>query len=103
MRDKYAITFDGKNWNLTDASNVINTLRDDKQIFLENKFEEFYDSLEKTTQKKFKKFLAEKDSDIVINRYKESIRLLLYNKRGIVINTKDKLDKLIKDKINCLT
>ena len=49
MRDKYAITFDGKNWNLTDASNVINTLRDDKQIFLENKFEEFYDSLEKTT------------------------------------------------------
>src|SRR4029078_4997121 len=95
MRDKYAITYDGKNWNLTDANDVINTLRDDKQIFLENKFEEFYDSLEKTTQKKFKKFLAEKDTDIVINRYKESIRLLLYNKRGIVIKTKDKIEKRI--------
>ena len=89
MRDKYAITYDGSNWNLNDANDVINTLRDDKQIFLENKFEEFYDSLDKITQKKFKKFLQEKDSDVIVARYKESIRLLLYNKRNIVKKTKN--------------
>lgn len=95
MRDKYAVTYDGINWNLTDANEVINTLRDDKQIYLENKFEEFYDLLDKTTQKKFNKFIAERDSDLVINRYKESIRLILYNKRGIVIKTKNNQIKKI--------
>lgn len=95
MRDKYAITYDGINWNLTEANEVINTLKDDKQIFLENKFEEFYDSLNKTTQNKFKKFLGEKDSDILVERYKDSIRLLLYNKRGIIIKTKNKLENNI--------
>ncbi len=93
MRDKYAIIYDGEKWNLRDASEVINTLRDDKQTFLENKFEAFYDSLDEITCKKFGKFLAEKDSDAVAERYKQSLRLLLYNNRGIVITSKKKLEE----------
>ena len=89
MQNKYAIVYDGNNWKLEDAIEVINTLRDDSRIFLENKFDEFYDSLDEETKKKFGRFLSEADSNIVIDRYKNDVRLLLYNKRGIVINTRN--------------
>jgi hypothetical protein len=57
-----------------------------------SKFEDFYDSLDNQTKIKFKRFLSEADTDEVRNRYKESLRLLLYNKKGIVIETKNKFD-----------
>lgn len=89
MQNKYAIVYDGNNWKLENAIEVINTLRDDSRVFLENKFDEFYDSLDDETKKKFGRFLSEADSDTVIDRYKNDLRLLLYNKRGIVINTRN--------------
>jgi hypothetical protein len=89
MQNKYAIVYDGNNWKLEDAIEVINALRDDSRVFLENKFDEFYDSLDEETKKKFGRFLSEADTNIVINRYKNDLRLLLYNKRGIVINTRN--------------
>ncbi len=100
MRDKHAITYDGKKWNLTEATEVLKTIREDKQTFLENKFEAFYDSLDELTRKKFNKFLAEKDSDEMAERYKESLRLLLYNNRGMVVATKKKLEMITKNKLN---
>ena len=93
LRSKYAIIYDGNNWKLEDAIEVINILRDDKRVFLENKFEDFYDSLDEDTKKKFHRFLLEADSDIVINRYKNDIRLLLYNKKGVVLDTRNKMEK----------
>ena len=75
---------------------VIETLRDNKRIFLERKFEDFYDSLDEQTKIKFKRFLNEADTDIVINRYKESLKKLLYNKKQMVINRRKQKDNEIK-------
>lgn len=88
MRAKYAIVYDGNNWKLKDAIDVIEELRDSKKSYLETKFDSFYESLDSETKKKFERFLSEAETDTVINRYKESLRLLLYNKKDIVIKTK---------------
>ena len=96
LRDKYAIVFDGSNWQVKDIALVIETLRDNKRDFLERKFEDFYDSLDEQTKIKFKRFLNEADTDIVINRYKESLKKLLYNKKQMVINRRKQQENEIK-------
>jgi hypothetical protein len=92
-RDKYSITFDGTKWNLVETIDVVNTLRDNSQCYLEDKFEFYYDSLEEPTIIKFKNFLAHKDTDELAKRYKETIKLLLYNNRDMVIALRDLQEK----------
>lgn len=99
LRGKYAIIYDGENWILKKIDDVIEELKDNKRTYLENKFEDFYDSLCDNTKKKFERFLLEVDTDVVISRYKESLTLLLYNKKGIILDTRKKFDtqnKLLK-------
>ena len=97
LRDKYAIVYDGNNWQVKDSIDVIETLRDNKRIYLERKFEDFYDSLDEQTKIKFKRFLNEADTDVVINRYKESLKKLLYNKKEMVINRRKLKENEIKN------
>ena len=54
-------------------------LKDNKQDFLQSKFEDLFDTLTEVTKKKFSKFLSEKDKPEVIVRCKEDIKLILYN------------------------
>lgn len=90
MRDCYANVFDGKEQKLEETSDVIKTLRGDKQLFLENKFKEFSDEddLDETTKKRFNKFLAEADTTTIKKRYNKALKLMLYNERNIIIDTK---------------
>lgn len=99
MRGKYAIVFDGSNWKLENSIDVIEKLTENKKDFLESKFDDFYESLNEETKTKFGRFLLEADTDVVKNRYKESLRLLLYNKKGVVIETRNKFDSKNKIKL----
>lgn len=92
MRDKYSLIYDGNQWKLSETEDIINTLKEDKKLFLENKFEEFYDKLDEKTKTKFNNFLSEAETDKVLNKLKNDIKLLLYNKRGIILETKKKLN-----------
>ena len=100
LRDKYAIVFDGDNWKRENTVDVIETLTENNTDYLERKFEDFYDLLNEQTKKKFKKFLNEQDSAIVKKRYNGTLKLILYNKKDTVINTRTKFDK--QNKLNML-
>ena len=39
MRSKYTMTYNGNKWNLSNQSAIISQLFDDKNIFLEDKYE----------------------------------------------------------------
>ena len=93
MKDMYAMTFDGECWNLIEKSEIIDQLFDDKKLFLEEKFDQFFNSLEDITKKKFKRFLDQQEEDEVKNNIKKDIKLMLYNKRKIPIETRKKLDQ----------
>ncbi len=77
---------------------VINQLFDDKQCFLINNYKDLKESLTNSARRKFERFLAETDDDI-IKGLKNDIKMLLYNKQKIPLNTKK---KLIKNAINKL-
>lgn len=94
MRSAHAIIFDGKTWKLEDTNIVIDTLKDDSRDFLEEKFEEFYDSLNDSTKRKFQRFLNEADTNVVSSRYKNELKKLLYNNKDTVIKTKEINNKI---------
>lgn len=103
VRGKYATIYDGSEWILKNMEDVLDVLKDNGRDFLENKFDEFYDSLCEDTKRKFGRYISEADTDVVKARYRESLILLLYNKKGIVLKTKKKIvqengnNKLLKN------
>lgn len=96
-RDRYSITFDGVKWNLVETIDVVNTLTDSSQSYLENRFEDLCDSLGDQAQKKFRNFLSKKDSEELAKRYKETIKLLLYNNREMVMQTRSLQEKQARE------
>jgi DNA-directed RNA polymerase subunit RPC12/RpoP len=88
FRGKHAFAHDGLSWKLVEIADVVEKLRDDKKDYLELKYDEYRNSLDMITKKRFDKFLDEKDTDVVINKQKEDIKLLLYNNANLVSNPK---------------
>ena len=99
VKDKYAMIFDGKEWNLTTKVELIETIYDDKKSYIEDNMDEFVMSLSKSKIDALKRWLDTDDSDIKISKIKDNIKLLLYNKRNIVIDKQHKnMDKTQKNK-----
>ena len=51
----------------------------------------YYLSADEFTIRKFNRFLDQKDDDAIINSIKKDLKLMMYNKRKIVENTKNQL------------
>ena len=59
---------------------------DDKEFIIEEKIEDWKEKGKKYGEAytKFEKYMEKKENDIVLNKIKEEIKLILYNKRGMV-------------------
>lgn len=90
MRGNYAMIFDGEQWSLKDKKQVIDQLYNDKEDFLVEKYKELERTLNEQTQRKFKRFM-ESSNDEEVKSLKKDIKLILYNKRHIPIDTKKKV------------
>jgi hypothetical protein len=100
MRDNYVLIYDGKEWQLKDRDLIINDMLDNGSFILEEKFEKLLNQLDEFTVKKFRRFLSLKDENRVIINIKNDLKLLLYNKRKMTEETKNKVaNKLIENKI----
>lgn len=95
VKDKYAMMFDGKDWNLTMKDDLINKIYDDKKNYIEENLDEFIDTLSASRKKALERWLATDDDDDRINKVKNEIKLLLYNKRNLIV---DKQDDIIESK-----
>ena len=87
IKDKYAMMFDGKDWNLTMKDKLINKIYDDKKNYIEENIDEFIDSLSASRKKALERWLVSDDDDERINKVKNEIKLLLYNKRNLIVDT----------------
>jgi hypothetical protein len=82
IKNKYVMAWNGKEWNLRDRNNIIDDMYDDNSNILLEKMEELDEGENKF--KKFKRFINQCENDIVKDRVKEEIKLLLYNKKNSV-------------------
>jgi len=87
IKDKYAMMYDGVNWTLTMKDELINRIYDDKKNYIEENFDEFIESLTVSRKNALERWLNLGDDDDKINEIKEQLKLLLYNKRKISIDT----------------
>ena len=89
VKDKYAMMFDGKDWNLTMKDILINKIYDDKKNYIEENLDEFIDSLSMSRKKALERWLTTDDDDEKISKLKNEIKLLLYNKRDLILNKQE--------------
>lgn len=96
MKDKYAMIYDGKDWNLTMKDNLINKIYDDKKNYIEENIDDFVDSLSVSRKNALERWLVMDEEDEKIHTVKNEIKLLLYNKRNVIIDKQE-------DKVNVAT
>jgi hypothetical protein len=79
IKEKYILVYDGANWNLANKKDELDRLYEEKEMMLE----EWLDSNpDEELKKKFMKYLDNKDNDECLNRIKEEIKLMMYNKQN---------------------
>jgi hypothetical protein len=93
VKDKYAMMFDGKDWNLTTKEDLINKIYDDKKNYIEENMDEYIGSMSISRKRALERWLETDDTDDRILQIKEQIKLLLYNKREVPLKT----NAMIKD------
>jgi len=81
IKEKYIMVYDGANWNVANRKDELDRLYEEKEMMLE----EWLDSNpDEELKKKFMKYLDNKDNDECLNRIKEEIKLMLYNKQKML-------------------
>ena len=91
MRDNHVLIYDGFEWQLKERDDLLQEIVYNKTDILNKKFDELVDRLDEFTIRKFNRFLDKKDDDAIINSIKKDLKLMMYNKRKIVENTKNQL------------
>ena len=85
MKNKYAMAYDGTNWELVMKEDLIDQMYDKKRNYIEENMDEFLDSLTKSQTDALYRWLATDDDHDYVRKVKNSIKLMLYNKRKMVI------------------
>jgi hypothetical protein len=97
VKDKYAMMFDGNDWNLTMKDELIDKIYDDKKNYIEENMDVFLNSLTLSRIRALERWLGTNDDDKRINKIKNDIKLLLYNKRNIIIDKRE--EKVTEEKL----
>ena len=67
---------------------LIDKLYDEKRDYIEENLDEFIQSLTKSQKKALDRWMDMDDDHVKIKEIKDKIKLLLYNKRNIPLNSK---------------
>lgn len=85
------MVYDGSKWDTKNRDDLIDQLIDSKQGLIEEKIENWIEDGRKypAIMKKFERYIQKKENDIVIDKIKEEIKLMLFNNRSLI--KKDKI------------
>jgi hypothetical protein len=91
-KDNYALIFSDNKWK------ILRKLIFDSRDLLETEFDEFKVSELKNKMELFQEYLNNVEEDTIMNGLKETIKLLLYNEKDMVIEFKRKITNGITEK-----
>jgi hypothetical protein len=101
MKDKYGMVYKEGIWELIDKQELIDKMYNDKKYYIEDNADTFYESMTKSQKNALRRWLLIDDADAdadadKIKSIKDRMKLLLYNKRSIPIDTKNTTRLAIK-------
>ena len=88
MKTKYAMIYNGNNWEMVTKDYLIQKLYNDKRYYIEDNLDTFYNSLLPSQQRALHRWLNMDEDSPENMKIKEDIKLLLYNKRGEAMKIK---------------
>jgi len=103
IKEKYVLIYTGIEWEIRNSDEILDEIVNYKIEELEEKFDEIMEQLPIKVRTKFTKFLNKKEEDDMINTIKENLRILLYNKRHIPVNTRKKIKEVNQKNYKKLT
>ena len=80
------MVYDGGKWDTFNRDEIINNMIDDKQGLIEERIENWIEEGTKypAIMRKFERYLEKKENNVVIDRIKEEIKLMLFNNRQLI-------------------
>lgn len=91
LKNKYAMMYEDNKWKAITKTELIDKIYEDKKNYVEDNLNVFYNSLTQSQKNSLKRWTdINNDDDKRIIKIKEEIKLLLFNKKDIPINTKIK-------------
>ena len=83
IKGKYVMIYKDNTWQISDKKRQIDDLYDNNEMLLENWYDEYKEKYPNIILS-FKRYLKNRDEDVVLNRIKDEILLMLYNKRKMI-------------------
>ena len=93
INERHAMVFKDDKWRLIHKNDLVDDLHDQKKAFIEDNYDEFYNSLDVHKKKSFERWLNADDKDLGILNTKESLKNLLYEEKDMVMNYKKECRK----------
>ena len=95
LQNKYIMIYNGDKWEIKNQDAIIDNLIDKNEQILTHKIEEWIINGIKypTIRKKVKRYIDQKENDVIKNTIKEDIKLLLFNNKDLIKNYKDLIKK----------
>lgn len=88
INEKYGMIFKDNSWQLIDKDELADDIHDQKKAFVEDNFEEFYNSLDEHKKKSLMRWMDAEDDSLPIKNTKESIKNLLFENKDMVLDYK---------------
>ena len=86
LKNGYIMVYNGENWDTQSREEVIEDMINDKECLIQDKVEDWLENAINypIIMKKFERYLEKKEKNVVLNKIKEEIRLILFNNRNLV-------------------
>ena len=86
LKNGYIMVYDGIKWDTKNREEIITDMIDEKQGLIEERIENWIEEGTKypAIMKKFERYIDKKENDVVIDKIKEEIKLMLFNNRNII-------------------
>jgi len=86
LKNNYVMIYNGNKWMLNDREESIQNLIDEKESIIEQKLEEWLEIGKQypDIMNKFNRYLEKKENNVVLNKIKDEIKLMLFNNRDLI-------------------
>ena len=86
LKNGYIMVYNGEKWNTLNRDEVIQDMINDKECLIQDKVEDWIENgiNYPIIMKKFERYVEKKEKNVVLNKIKEEIRLMLFNNRNLV-------------------
>jgi hypothetical protein len=83
IKGNYVMIYKDNEWQIRNKKRQIDDLYDSNEVVLETWYDEYKDKYPHIINS-FKRYLKNRDGDVILNRVKDDILMMLYNKRKMV-------------------